>query len=69
MLTPQNAWFGIITKKVFVYTFIAQSTMQRRRLAQALHSLVRVSRRVNRFHLYKKCEIQIAILFVYSGIP
>ena len=54
MLTPRTTRFGISAKKISAYTFIAHAKFQLRILAQALHSLVRVSRRVNELHVYTK---------------
>ena len=53
MLTPLPTRLHISVKKnLFTFTFISHAGLQSRILAQALHSLVRVSRRVNEIHLY-----------------
>jgi hypothetical protein len=42
-----------LNKASFVFTFITRQRLQSQTLAQALHSLVRVSRRADKLHLYR----------------
>ena len=58
----------IVAKINFTFTFISHAGFQSRILAQALHSLVRVSRRVNEIHIYPRAPGIPQKLSRYSGI-
>ena len=47
---PEAVWH--LSRPRSTYTFISRAGFQSRTLAQALHSLVRVSRRANELHLH-----------------
>ena len=52
----------------FAFTFITHARLQSRILAQALHSLVRVSRRADEIHIYSERYAVTGRTTKYSGI-
>ena len=57
MLPPPESSLASQSNRGSTYTFISRAGFQSRTLAQALHSLVRVSRRANELHLHSSSAV------------
>ena len=69
MLPPQYNGLASQQRQVYAYTFIPHLGIRPQILAQALHSLVRVSRRVNEIHFYSTYLSQFSFeITMHSGI-